>query len=440
LEQLPQNLRPFRFWPVYFIVFFKAFYVSLYDIALPNYLIFERNISPSLVGIIMSVYPVAYIFAPLFGNYVTKKLNVRSAILISVFVSIASMTIQIFFFVPIVLIICRIVDGLCLGLFWPNLQYEMSNWQKDTPPEECEKYFAKYSFGWNFGVLCGLLLGFTLVIIWNANFIALIVACIFSFSLIPIGLRVEKNKCKLIYHQNNAFACSDYDLRGKSEKTSLDLIQIQIREKKDKVKQKSENFILNGEKNNQNAQIVTLSIAFAFFGIFIFGSVKSMYNFLYPFFIDAAGHPSYWVYLMILFQQFFQILCLRWVNNKAKSRKYLIFMSSVGLILFISLIMLFLPEIWFISIVLILIGGLGGIIYGISTQIMLEKGADEDSLYYATWFEVFSGIGLGTTQFIAGFLIEVNILLNIIIVIGIFSISSIILVSVRKRTLRSKLN
>ena len=58
---------------------------------------------------------------------------------------------QLIFFNPWALVVLRSVDGIVIGFFWPNLQMEVSNWQRIGPKKCCDQYFQRYGMSWNWG-------------------------------------------------------------------------------------------------------------------------------------------------------------------------------------------------------------------------------------------------------------------------------------------------
>ena len=73
----------YRAWPIFLIAFIRLFYVSIFERALQNYLYFTIEINESTLGNISSAGAIAYIFAPLIGQQITKKIGIRNALLIS---------------------------------------------------------------------------------------------------------------------------------------------------------------------------------------------------------------------------------------------------------------------------------------------------------------------------------------------------------------------
>ncbi|TFG18540.1 MAG: hypothetical protein EU530_08965 [Promethearchaeota archaeon] len=69
-----ENHRNYRFWALFAASFIRTFYNSIYGLALPNYYIYTKSVSSSLVGAISSIAAITYIFGPLLGRLI---LNVK---------------------------------------------------------------------------------------------------------------------------------------------------------------------------------------------------------------------------------------------------------------------------------------------------------------------------------------------------------------------------
>ena len=73
----------YRAWPLFWLAFIRLFYVSIFERALSNYLYFVVDISESTLGIISSAGAIAYIFAPILGQFITSKIGIRKALIFS---------------------------------------------------------------------------------------------------------------------------------------------------------------------------------------------------------------------------------------------------------------------------------------------------------------------------------------------------------------------
>ena len=90
----------YRTWPLFMISFIRLFYVSIFERALANYLYFVVNINESTLGAISASAAIAYIFAPLLGQQITKKIGIRNALIISAIATPLLTGAQLIFFEP----------------------------------------------------------------------------------------------------------------------------------------------------------------------------------------------------------------------------------------------------------------------------------------------------------------------------------------------------
>ncbi|MHA1486621.1 MAG: MFS transporter, partial [Promethearchaeota archaeon] len=151
--KIEKTSEPYRAWPLFWISFIRLFYFSLFERALSNYLLFDVKISKSTLGIITSAGALAYIFAPILGQFITSKIGIRNAFLLTSFITPILTGAQIIYLEPWFLITCRISLGLSLGLFWPNCMNQLSKWQKTSSPEKAKRNFRNFNFSWNFGFI-----------------------------------------------------------------------------------------------------------------------------------------------------------------------------------------------------------------------------------------------------------------------------------------------
>ena len=90
LKKSPKSQNPledYRAWPIFSLAFIRLFYVSIFERALQNYLYFVIDISESTLGIISSAGAIAYIFAPILGQFITSKLGIRNSLILSSFLT-----------------------------------------------------------------------------------------------------------------------------------------------------------------------------------------------------------------------------------------------------------------------------------------------------------------------------------------------------------------
>lgn len=137
--KIGQGSQTYRAWPIFWLAFVRLFYVSIFERALSNYLYFDVGISESTLGFISSAGAIAYIFAPILGQLVTTKIGIRSALIFTSIITPLITGLQIMFFEPWFLILCRVSLGLVMGLYWPNCMNLLSRWQKISSRERAKR-------------------------------------------------------------------------------------------------------------------------------------------------------------------------------------------------------------------------------------------------------------------------------------------------------------
>ncbi|MFW9824412.1 MAG: hypothetical protein ACFFE4_15820, partial [Candidatus Thorarchaeota archaeon] len=109
----------YRTWPVFMLSFIRLFYVSIFERALSNYLYLIIGIRPSTLGLISAAGALTYIVAPIFGQFITSKyLGIRKALILNSILTPFLTIVQVFYPEAWFLILCRILGGLNMGLFW----------------------------------------------------------------------------------------------------------------------------------------------------------------------------------------------------------------------------------------------------------------------------------------------------------------------------------
>ncbi len=302
IEHISLNQRSYRTWPLYLLVGLKTLCQSLFFSALPNYLIYTINMDPELIGVISASTALAYIVTPFLGQLIAKKIGKKQAIILSLFLTSISYTTQVIFFDPAIFVIMQLMEGISLGLFWPNVMMEISLWQKLSSKIQGEQNFKNFNTSWNMGLLGGFVIGFFLVVFWESDFIALIVACVMVFGIIPLGFLLEREN-KLI----------------PKEKQPNDILI-----------NKSQ-FLKDGHRLEDiipKKKLPKITLAHIIFPAFIawtlnlyYTTAKSMYNFIFPFNLKSAKLKSYWRYFFIFFQQGLQVIGMNWIGTQSLRKK-----------------------------------------------------------------------------------------------------------------------
>ena len=375
------NLISYRAWPIFMISFCRLFFISIFERAFQNYIFSNKNVSVSMLGIISSAPLIAYIFAPILGHLITKKLGIRNSIVLSAISTPILIGAQMIYFDPVYLIIIRVINGLLLGVFWPNCYNLLSKWQSVSSDAKSNKNFRNFNFSWNLGFISGLLVGFFWAFALDEYF-AMIFAFIISFTLPFFSLFLKKE-------------------------SELNHVDESLLDKNDENNPKRN--VKTFDKQNSNNKMIAYPILFSWIALIIYATSKSVFRFSYPVFLKESGIPLYFTYLIQLSIQVGQLGGLTWSNSmKFYSRKISVYVSLI-MILLSSIAIVLVQDIIYISIISASIGLFVGMIQGTSLKIMIDYGAAKNTKKYSTINEVLKGIGFGLTPIAAGFIAEINI-------------------------------
>jgi len=342
------------------------------------------DIPKSTLGFISSAGAIAYIVAPIIGQFITKKfLGVRNALIFSSLATPLLTGFQIFFPVPWFLIICRVSLGLTMGFFWPNTLSLLSRWQKVSSIEKSKKNFALFNVSWNSGFIFGLIVGFFWALSWS-DFSAMVISWILSFLLIPVSFFIKNDSKKHISIDKVIYQTED-------PQSHLDI---------------EESLTING-----NTPMVVYPILFSWVGIIFLTISKSSFAFSYPLFIKAFDIESlsFLTYLVQCGAQTTQLIGLTWINSMSTYRRKFASFTGVIFVVTFAIAIILIRDIIFISIFSVFVGLFLGFIHGTGMKIMLEKGTAHDTTKYATINEILIGIGFGISPIITGFISEISI-------------------------------
>jgi len=384
LQNQNQTSVNYRAWPVFLLGFIRLFYVSIFERALYNYLYYDIGIRESILGFISSAGAITYIFAPILGQLLTKKfLGTRNALILTSILTPFLTGLQIIYPEAWFLIICRILLGLTLGLYWPNCLNLLSRWGKVSSAEKSKKNFGLFNLSWNSGFILGLIVGFLWAFTWS-DFFAMIISWSLSFLLIPVSFFIKKRETSFISQEIVIYQSED-------PLSHLDI---------------KEDLVVNSQ-----TPMIVYPVLFSWFSIMFLTISKSILIFGYPILVKAllSEEFSYLTYLVQCGLQLMQLIGLTWINSmKIYSRK----IASLISIIFIGIIaftIILLGNIWYISIITAIAGLFLGLIHGIGLKIMLEYGTAENTSKYATINEIIIGMGFGLTPIIAGYVFEISL-------------------------------
>lgn len=335
-----------------------------------------------MLGIISSAPLIAYIFGPILGHFITKKLGIRNSIILSVISTPILIGAQMIFFEPVYLIIIRVINGLLLGVFWPNCYNLLSRWQSVSSDKKSNKNFKNFNFSWNLGFISGLLVGY----LWAFSlddYFAMTFAFVISFSL-PLFSLFLKKESELNHNKHTVIG------RIQEDNPQISLKSI--------------------SKQNSNHKMIAYPILFSWVALLVYAASKSVFRFSYPVFLKLSNSPSYFTYLIQLSIQIGQLGGLTWSNSMKFSYKKISVFGSLVMILSSSIAIILVQDIIYISIISASVGLFIGLIQGTSLKIMIDYGAANNTKKYSTLNEIIKGIGFGLTPIAAGFMAEINIL------------------------------
>jgi MFS family permease len=391
-----ETSQDYRAWPIFWLAFVRLIYVSIFERALSNYLYFDLDISESTLGIISSAGAIAYIFAPILGQWITSKIGIRKALILSCLITPFLTGAQIIYFEPWFLILCRVFLGLAIGLYWPNCMNLLSKWQKISSSEKAKRNFRNFNFSWNSGFIIGLLVGYIWSFSWN-DYSAMIFSWALSFLLIPISFFINKDskthdpKEQLEIHLENPIYEEDFKMFSKTS-------------------------------SNSNSSMIIYPILFSWIGIIFLSTTKSIMQFTYPVFLKGVTSETQSTYLVQGGMQLAQLIGLTWINvMNIYKRKNSVLISLISVVI-ISFTIFYISSIWYIAIIFAITGLFFGFIHGTSMKIMLDYGTAKNTARYSTLNEIIIGIGFGITPIISGYVVEINIYaVFVFIIIGGFA-------------------
>ena len=399
--------RDYRTWPILLLSFIRLFYVSIFERALSNYLYFIVGIRVSTLGFISAAGALAYIIAPIAGQFITTKyLGIRNALILNSVLTPILTGVQILYPEAWFLIMIRILAGLNMGLFWPNCLNLLSRWQKVSSIEKSKKNFAFFNFSWNFGFIFGLLVGF-LFALSIGDYLAMIIAWSLSLLLIPASFFLKKGEKWDIPEEKVIYQTED-------PLSHLDI---------------KEDLVINS-----HTPMIIYPVLFSWLSIMFLATSKSIFMFGYSVLLKAffpTDTPTYPTYLVQAGIQLTQLIGLTWINYMDIYKRKIASLFGMVMVILVALIIILTGNIWYISIIIAAVGLFLGFIHGVGMKITLEYGTAKNSSRYSTINEIIIGIGFGLTPIISGFVVEIQIyaIHGFVIIFGLFALIGLIFLS-----------
>ncbi len=398
--------RNYRFWPLFLISFLRTFYYAIYDVALPNFLIFDRKLDANINGFIIAIASISYVAGPYLGRLLSKKIGLKKVIILSWCITTSMLFLTVVISNPIALILFRTIEGISNGAFWPNIWNYITYWEKFYHEEERNIEFLKiFNYSWNFGLILGFGAG-NLIVFFTNDFIGMIISVgiavisiFFVFFLEPSERFFIRNKRAVVVH-GLKLTPQDWEEYKNPEKAPY--------------------------TNSTKQSLLYVPLVMCMGGIIYFASIKSIYRFTLPYFLEMANEASFWVYGIVLLQQLLQMAGLQ-IIRKYEKKRYgywiaVLFLLSSSITLIIFSLLNPSDYIIIISILNIVSGLFFGIIQGVAQRIVLDKGKARNTTKYTMLSEVYIGFSFGIPPIIAGFLFEIDFVYVFVFLIGVLII------------------
>ncbi|MEJ2251132.1 MAG: MFS transporter, partial [Candidatus Lokiarchaeota archaeon] len=302
-----EELRYWRFWPVFILSFFYPVNNSLINLAVPLYY-YQQGFSTEIIGILAAGVTYSYIFSPILLNKISQKIRRKTSIIGALIGIFASEMIFYFTLQPIPFIISRFSEGIFMGLYWPNIQSSIS----DNIFHEHSKLTAKYNISWNSGNLCGFLLGAVLLFIFKVLVLIFYIAPLLIFLNLIIGILAFQEPKKINKH-------SEEFRRYLKENEKVTLTKaVKIQKERDDFMKISFSLLFP----------VLLTISYCF--------TRGSINFLYPIKSEVLGFEPYTVYIATFFFAISQTISLTFAS--LMKLKYFKSIPALSLIMIVILL------------------------------------------------------------------------------------------------------
>ncbi|MBD3196845.1 MAG: MFS transporter [Candidatus Lokiarchaeota archaeon] len=393
-----EELRYWRFWPVFILAFFYPMNNSLINLAVPIYY-FQEGYSTQIIGFIAAGSTYTYLFSPILLDKVSQRIKRRTSIIGSL---VGVFLVEIIFYItlqPIPFLISRIIEGFFMGLYWPNLQSSIS----DNIFHEHSKLTAKYNISWNSGILCGFLLGAVILFVFRALLLIFYVAPLLIFINLIVAATAFQEPKKINKHSKEF-------QRYLKEKESLTLAQAV------KIKQERDDFMK-----------ISFSVVYPILLIISYCITRATINFLYPIKSELLNFEAYSVYIASFFFALSQIISMIIASlMKLKFFKIIPILSLIITVIMVPILGLN-TNYWIFLILFFIIGFCTGILYGVSLRLLLMLNIKKNTSRYSAFLESLIGFGFLIAPIIAGFIAEINLELTFTLLDGVLLLSTITL-------------
>jgi MFS family permease len=356
---------------------------ALINLAVPIYY-FQQGFSTEIIGFLAAGTTYSYILSPILFNKISQKLKRKTSIIIALSGVLGSQIIFYVTLIPLGFLVFRIIEGLFMGLFWPNLQSSIS----DNIFHEHSKLIAKYNLSWNCGILGGFLSGAILLFFLNNLLIIFYVSPLLILLDLIIGLLAFKEPRKINKHSEEF---KRYCLE-KEEKEELDL------QKAVKIREERDDFLK-----------ISFPVLFPILLIFSYAFTRAILNFLYPIKSEILNFESYTVYIRTFIFAISQIISITFASLMKLKYYLTIPILSVFLTVLIVPFIGITTEFWIFIVIFFACGFFTGILYGVAIKLFLILNMKQNTSKFSSILESLLGFSFLVAPIFAGFFATINL-------------------------------
>jgi sugar phosphate permease len=395
----PEELSYWRFWPVFILAFFYPMNNGMINLAVPIHYL-QEGLSTGIIGILSAGTTISYTFSPILLNKFSQRIRRKTSITISLIGVFFSEIIFYFTLNPALFLISRSVEGIFMGLYWPNLQSAIS----DNIFHKHSSLTAKYNISWNSGMLSGFLFG--ALLLFSFGFLELI------FYAAPILIFI-----------NLLVAVSAFQEPKK--------LNIHSKEFKEYIKEQDINLIKAVEIKKENDDFRKLSYPrlYPVLIIVAYCLTRASVNFLYPIKSELLGFEEYTVYIATFFLALSQVISM-FLASIMKLRYFgLVPPVMIGILVFVIPILALNQEFFIFIIMFLVVGSCTGVLYGVTLRMILMLNIKNNISKFSGILESLIGAGFLITPIFSGFIaaIDLNISFYVLTsIIGILFVFSLI--------------
>ncbi|MBD3216160.1 MAG: MFS transporter [Candidatus Lokiarchaeota archaeon] len=375
----PEELSYWRFWPVFILAFFYPMNNGMINLAIPIYYL-QEGLNTALIGILSAGSAISYMFSPILLNKLSQKLKRKTSITISLIGVFCSEIIFYFSLNPLLFLISRSVEGIFMGLYWPNLQSAIS----DNIFHKHSALTAKYNISWNSGMLTGFLFGALLL---------------FSFGLLELIFYAAP----ILIFINLLVAVSAFQEPKK--------LNIHSKEFKDYVKEQEINLIkaVKIKKEEDDFRKLSYPRLYPVLIIVAYCLTRASVNFLYPIKSELLGFEEYTVYIATFFLALSQVISM-FLASLMKLR-YFNFVPPImiGILIIVIPLIALNQDLSIFIILFFVVGSCTGVLYGVTLRMILMLNIKNDTSKFSGILESLIGAGFLITPIFSGFIAAVDL-------------------------------